>query len=290
MALVTGGRGGEIPEQAVRDAGRYRGPTTDGHLALAGRARCRYRARDPSASQSEGVVASRATRSHAAGIRPVDDVDPRPCGALAAGLVQLLHDDVAQELFIARMTLYELAQRSSSSTGDRSLVDAALRHVSAALDDVRGAIDHLRAQTDPPEPDLVVALRRELVEFTARSGIDVVYSESGATSDAPPRLIAGVLLIVREALANVRKHANASTVRLAVRRRPGWVRVTLADDGRGFRPEPAVGTVRGLGLGLPAMRERARVLGGRLELRSQPGEGTRLTIDVPLPGRLADAG
>jgi len=101
---------------------------------------------------------------------------------------------------------------------------------------------------------------------------------------------AGVLLIVREALANVRKHANASTVRLAVRRRPGWVRVTLADDGRGFRPEPAVGTVRGLGLGLPAMRERARVLGGRLELRSQPGEGTRLTIDVPLPGRLADAG
>lgn len=200
-----------------------------------------------------------------------------------------LHDGVAQELFLARMTLGELAARLAAGSAERRLADGALERVRAALDGTRGLIDGLRATDASTERDLSPALRRELIDFSARTGIAVSYSESGSPAALSPRVTAHVLGIVREALANVGKHADASEVRLRARHRHGWTRLTVKDDGRGFRTTSLDRVEVGLGLGMGTMQERARAIGGRIGLRSAAGAGTTLTIDVPPERALADA-
>ena len=201
-----------------------------------------------------------------------------------------LHDGVAQELFLARMTLDELAERLVAGSPERWLADGALERVRAALHGTRELIDGLRSTGDATELDLAPALRRELIDFAARTGIAVSYSESGSPAALSPQAVAHVVGIVREALANVGKHADAGEVRLRARHRHGWTRLTVKDDGRGFRTLPVDHVEVGLGLGMQAMHERARAIGGRIALRSAAGAGTTLTIDIPPEGALRDAG
>jgi signal transduction histidine kinase len=86
--------------------------------------------------------------------------------------------------------------------------------------------------------------------------------------------------IVQEALANARRHSGAEHVEVTLRHGCSeGIAVGVADDGRGFDRA----SVRA-GVGLSAMRERAEGLGGEIEVRSRPGEGTSVTVRVPLGG------
>jgi signal transduction histidine kinase len=91
-----------------------------------------------------------------------------------------------------------------------------------------------------------------------------------------------VLRVVREAVANTVRHAGASTIRLTLSYTTRRLRVTVADDGCGFEVAPDVGTYVGH-WGLLGMQERAREVGASLRLRSAPGRGTRVTLELPLP-------
>jgi signal transduction histidine kinase len=208
---------------------------------------------------------------------------------VGVGLARSLHDGVAQDLFLARIAVFDLAQRLPAGSAERSLADVALAQVRAALDGTRELIDGLRLDDASAERELAPALRRELIDFSARTGIAVSYGESGSPAALSPQAIAHVLGIVREALANVAKHADASEVRLHARHRHDWTRLTVTDDGRGFRTMPVDRVEMGLGLGMGAMHERAREIGGRIALRSAAGAGTTVTIDVPPHGALANA-
>jgi two-component system NarL family sensor kinase len=95
----------------------------------------------------------------------------------------------------------------------------------------------------------------------------------------PLRVEVELYAIVEEALANVRKHAHAREVEVTLKVRSGEVRLTVQDDGQGFAAGSGAG---GAGYGLQGMRERARLLGGTLRVRSRPGHGTRVTVVVPL--------
>jgi signal transduction histidine kinase len=83
--------------------------------------------------------------------------------------------------------------------------------------------------------------------------------------------------IAQEALANAGRHAGASRVDVALTAAPQGARLSVADDGSGFDPVDA----RGGGLGLEGMAERARLVGGELDLRSEPGHGTEVTLRLP---------
>ncbi|HEY8193114.1 MAG TPA: ATP-binding protein, partial [Gaiellaceae bacterium] len=83
--------------------------------------------------------------------------------------------------------------------------------------------------------------------------------------------------IVQEALTNVIKHANATTVSVLLRRTPDRVVVVVEDDGRGFDPAQTHDD----GLGLLGMRERISLVGGRLTMESEPERGTTVAIEVP---------
>jgi signal transduction histidine kinase len=85
-----------------------------------------------------------------------------------------------------------------------------------------------------------------------------------------------LLRVGQEALANVRKHAAARAVQVLLRYEPGAVSLEVTDDGRGFDPAEVNG-----GYGLRGMRERLSQAGGRVEVRSAPGTGTRVRAEVP---------
>ncbi|HLI50349.1 MAG TPA: sensor histidine kinase [Thermomicrobiaceae bacterium] len=90
--------------------------------------------------------------------------------------------------------------------------------------------------------------------------------------------------VIQESLQNVHRHSRARQVEVALSTTPDGLFVRVRDDGQGFRPAATLPTPTG-GFGLAGMRERAEVVGGRLTIRSTPGNGTEITLVIPLtPG------
>jgi signal transduction histidine kinase len=146
-----------------------------------------------------------------------------------------------------------------------------------ALTEMRLLIYELR----PPvleEEGLVAALQARLDAVEARVGLE---TEFGAVGDIrlSPEVEEGLYRIAQEALNNAVKHAGARNIRVHLRQDVRSVALEIADDGVGL--DPAAARKRG-GLGLRAMEERATELGGRLTVKSGPGEGTRVLVEVDI--------
>jgi signal transduction histidine kinase len=137
--------------------------------------------------------------------------------------------------------------------------------------------------------------RRELVravEATARRTIGgaplaLAVCTKGRLRRLPVEVQGAMLRIVQEAVANAVRHAEASTVSITLAFRPRALRVTIADDGRGFRVEPDFRAYAGH-WGLLGMRERAQQIGAKLRVSSVPGRGTTATLEVPLEAAAAE--
>jgi signal transduction histidine kinase len=95
-------------------------------------------------------------------------------------------------------------------------------------------------------------------------------------ADLPEEHKTCVYRLVQEALTNVSRHAQASTVQVSLQRFPGIIDLTVQDDGSGFDAD------RVRGLGLLGMEERVKHLGGQFNIDSHPGLGTRLKVTLPL--------
>lgn len=171
------------------------------------------------------------------------------------------------------------------------LVDAAGPGAAGGLAEVRGAAESVVTEVRriarglrPPLLDdlgLVAALQRLADDVELRAG---VAARLRAHEPLPPLLPAAELTvyrIVQEALSNVDRHAGASSVEVTLWAADGWLQLRVADDGAGFDPVAAAG---GGTLGLAGMVERAGLVGGTLQVRSQPGEGTVAAAAFPLAG------
>jgi signal transduction histidine kinase len=123
---------------------------------------------------------------------------------------------------------------------------------------------------------LLPALNWHCREMTKRTGLHVVVSADETAGDLPEEHTTCIYRLVQEAVNNAARHANARTVEVAVYREADCVRFTIQDDGAGFDTR----FVRGLGI--LGMEERVRRLGGRFQLASQPGRGTRVAAELPL--------
>ncbi len=135
-----------------------------------------------------------------------------------------------------------------------------------ALAQVRRAVSGIRAAGLGAE----LASARLLLESC---GVRMDYRLAAVV--LPPGLETVFALVVREAVTNIQRHAQASAVRVELTADPGEAALRIEDDGRGGSIEP--------GNGLSGMRERLRALGGRLDIRSQRGQGTVLVAVLPLP-------
>ncbi len=132
---------------------------------------------------------------------------------------------------------------------------------------------------------LGVAVRQQLEELE-REGWQTSYEDDLGEERLPSEVETALYRVAQEALTNAKKHAGAARARVTLRRpTPGRVRLEVADEGRGFDPSTFSQNAAGPGeqVGLSSMRERVALLGGMLELESEPGAGTTVIAEVPLP-------
>jgi signal transduction histidine kinase len=182
-----------------------------------------------------------------------------------------LHDGLAQELaFIVMQT------RRLRETDDKPILSYMSEAAERALDESRRAISAL---TRPFEEPLPVVLAQVAEDVGLRSGIALRLDlEDGL--DAPLDVRETLLRVVREAVTNAARHANASTVAIDLSYRDS-LRLRISDDGRGFDPEVKRTRSQNGGFGLVSMKERVEALGGHLRIASRPGAGTEIEVTLP---------
>ena len=127
---------------------------------------------------------------------------------------------------------------------------------------------------------LLPALRWQIDRFEAQTRIHVVFQHANLDRRFPSEIETAAFRIVQEALTNVARHASVKRVEVEVTAEATRLQAQIQDRGRGFDIDAALA---GPSSGLAGMRERARLLGGRLTIDSSAGSGTRLRLVLPLP-------
>lgn len=190
-----------------------------------------------------------------------------------------LHDVVSQKLFSLVLTAEAagtLLDRDANAARDQV---AKLRELARqALDELRSLIFELR----PPELErdgLAGALRKH-VDVLRRLGPGEIGLELDAGPEPNPSRDSEILRIAQEAIQNAIRHAGAEHVTVRMQSDNGHLSLEVSDDGVGFDPDAA--EVRSKHLGLTSMEERARRLGGRLEIRSAEGSGTTVRLETEI--------
>ena len=198
-------------------------------------------------------------------------------------LAREIHDTLAQGL---TGIIWQLNAAEGIAEGsDDKLVSALTLSRDLAkecLEEARRSVWDLRSPT-LESGNLAEAIRNEIQKCEAqgiRTSI-AVEGERPGLMDAQCELV--VLRVAQEALSNVRRHSQAKRVMVELSFKPTEVLLKVVDDGEGFDPttQRAGPSSTGGGFGLTGMHERARLVGGRIEIRSAPGMGTRLDIGIP---------
>ena len=193
-----------------------------------------------------------------------------------------IHDTLAQDLTaIALHVEGALTQLDRDPGRARERLERALATARDGLEEARRSVLDLRTVSLAGKPlaEALTALGRA---FTSETGVRVHVRADGAPP-LPLRAEAELYRVAGEALANVRRHAHAREVEIALRGRPGGVELIVRDDGRGFDPKAFDPKAPRDGHhGIAGMRERAKLLGGSLRVESRPGRGARVVARVPV--------
>ena len=196
-------------------------------------------------------------------------------------LARELHDETAQLL-----TALGILVESAAAGGDpgREALQKARGLATKTLEGVHALMRALR-------PSLLddLGLRSAIREYAERleeRGLSVRVHLVGEERRLPGEIETALYRVAQEALTNIARHADASDVEVTVAYHPDYVAIEVADDGKGF--DPAVMTadadMSGRGLGLLGMRERVELCEGEIAIESEPGQGTRVKVRVPIPG------
>jgi len=197
-----------------------------------------------------------------------------------ARIAEGLHEQVGQELTAVVLGL-RAAESGDSLDKVRDVLAEVRRQATSTIEDVR-----LMAVEMQPgslaDLGLAAVLDTDVRAIAAREGFDAtvnVHDADALTMSHEAQL--SLYRIVHGALSNVVSHAAASHVNVTVGPQDGRIAAMVEDDGAGFDTNPIDGIASHGGVGLLAMHERARMLGGSVTVESSPGEGTVVFIDVP---------
>jgi signal transduction histidine kinase len=196
-----------------------------------------------------------------------------------------LHDGVIQSIYAVGLNLEECSEEVFSQPSDvRMRLEKAINDLNQVIKDIRNYIFDLRpdALRSANLTDALSALLRELRVNSLVEANLVVEDGRDLDSRLTAEQVTSLFHIAQEALANVQKHARATTVEARLTTRNGVLRLAISDNGVGFAP--GRGTQPGHG-GMRNMAERAQSLGGRLSLESAPGKGTSVVVEVPIGTR-----
>ena len=201
-----------------------------------------------------------------------------------------LHDDTAQALIHLSRRLDSLATSSSAQ-----LSESTIQHLEEFQELIDNILQGLRRFSRDLRPSVLddlgllpalAGLLDDVREYPRleEEGIKTELKVCGDRRRLSPEVELALFRIVQEALSNVRRHSQASQVVTVVEFGEGRAKITVDDDGQGFEPPDRSGDLVVMGkLGLAGMHERARLLSGTLQIQSEPGEGTTVTVDIPIP-------
>lgn len=199
-------------------------------------------------------------------------------------LARELHDGVKQHLFSLSMTASALRARLGEQPGEIQEVDEMAREVEGTARTVQRSLTRLIENLRPvplQEKGLAAALNDYTLLFGAREHILVYLDVKGNDALLAPSVAEALYRVAQEALHNVARHARATRVDVRLRCLPEQAILTLRDNGVGFDMTQAH-----RGLGLSSMQERIMAIGGRLQIESQVGDGTRIRAEVGLTSPL----
>jgi signal transduction histidine kinase len=194
-----------------------------------------------------------------------------------------LHDEIGQLLTGLKLQL----DAGLKAAGDTPLRD----HFTEAHDTASSLLEHVRILTQQYRPrvlddlGLQPAIEWHLKQFTKQTGIAVDFAADLPPGRLPGELETVVYRIVQEALTNAARHAQAKQAAVAITHQEKQLIVEISDRGRGFDVTRAL--ARTDSLGLAGLRERVNLAGGRIEIESAIGQGTRITAEFPLPSQNA---
>jgi signal transduction histidine kinase len=197
-------------------------------------------------------------------------------------LARALHDQVGQSLTAMGINL-DIIRTLLPEDISKELI--------SRLDDMQGLVSHTTKRVRQVMVDLrpemlddygiLAALHWAAQQFTRRTGISVEVECEESTSRLPMPIENVLYRVAQEALTNVAKHARATRVTINLRLGSEIVTLLVNDDGVGFSPEHRAGLEPGQHWGLDLMAERVEGVSGRFYLKSTPGQGTRIIVEVP---------
>ena len=193
-----------------------------------------------------------------------------------------VHDGLAQVAAAAYQHLQNFAADDPpSSTRGEEALDRALEMLQQTVEEARNVVAYLRP-TVLDDFGLATAIRLQ-VERLSDEGLRTNYEETLGGERLPEVVETALFRVAQEALTNVRKHARADRVHVALEFHDQAVRLEVRDWGRGFASESMTdGADPSEKVGLSSMSERVALLGGRFEIHSEPGAGTVVVAEVPL--------
>lgn len=194
-----------------------------------------------------------------------------------------LHDEVGQSLSAVLVELRNLSAGLNARTAAESRAEAIQRveEIKNLVESTVRVVRNMALLLRPSMLDdlgLVPALRWQAREISKRTTMDVIVAAELTSDDLPDDYKTCIYRVVQEALHNCARHSNAATARVRVRQTGNRITLAIQDDGLGFDVEQMKG------LGLLGIQERVNRLGGVCRVHSAPGQGTVLSVELPLPG------
>lgn len=186
-----------------------------------------------------------------------------------------LHDGVIQSLYAIGMNLDLMRLTGETQSGE---IGTVIHNLNDVIEDIRRYIMNLQRRDSHRK-----TIREWLQEVLDRLHFPKTITITLDAPDLPPRFtpatFEAICQMANEALSNAIRHAEATTIQVQAKREPRQFRIDILDNGKGFDSH---GLDNNHGLGLRNVRQRAALHGGRVEIESAPGAGTRLTIIVPV--------
>jgi PAS domain S-box-containing protein len=187
-----------------------------------------------------------------------------------------LHDGVLQDLSYSAAAM-QFTRLNAEGTGLEEELQKQINAIQGAVQGLRAAVNDLRLEEerDRPFPELIESLVQRNRAMARGCEIGLKMKE-GLPKTSLGNTGTEILRVIQEALTNARRHSGARSVRVMLRPEEDSLLIEISDDGRGFEPETTPG------VGLKSMRERAAALGSKLEVTSGVGQGTRVSLRVPI--------
>jgi len=198
-----------------------------------------------------------------------------------------IHDGPAQSLanLVLRAEIAERMLGTKDLEAIRSELNDLKNQVRQGLEELRKIIFNLRPMA-LDDLGLVPTLRKFVQDFEERTKIRAVFETTGKEQRLPSAMEAAIYRLVQEAFNNALKHAEPTYIMMELVFLQNKIQLTITDNGKGFNVEQAESRAKiHSQFGLIGMRERVQLLQGEMDIRSNPGQGTKIQITVPIEAK-----